>query len=91
MDELITYVNALFTVFTLVILVRILLSFVTAVPVRSGPRAVFDFFHQSTDWFLNFFRRFIPPVGMFDLSPIVALIVLFIVNQLVVGLLDSFA
>lgn len=91
MDALITYINALFTVFTLVILVRIVLSYVRSPPIRPWARAVFDFFHSSTDWFLNFFRRLIPPFGMFDLSPIVALIVLFILNQLVVSLLDAVA
>ena len=45
---------------------------------------------QSTDWYLNIFRRFIPPIGMFDLSPMVALICLWIVENLVLNLLRSF-
>lgn len=93
MDALITYVDALFTVFTIVIFVRLLLSWFEAFgrgPAGRAGRAFFDFIHGSTDWFLNFFRRFIPPLGMFDLSPIVALLVLFIVRSLVITVLESF-
>ena len=71
MDKVETYVAALFTVFILLILVRILLSFVPMAPSSRGTRAFWDFVHQSTDWYLNVFRRMIPPLGMFDLSPMV--------------------
>ena len=53
-------------------------------------RAFFDFIFQSTEWFLGFFRRLIPPLGMFDLSPIVAIIVLYILRNLALTLLDTF-
>jgi YggT family protein len=90
MDAVQTYVSALFTVFILLIFVRILMSFAPRPPISGVPRALWDFAHQSTDWFLNIFRRIIPPLGMFDLSPIVAIIVLYIVRDLVLTLLDSF-
>jgi uncharacterized protein YggT (Ycf19 family) len=90
MDHVETYVSALFTVFILIIFIRILLSFAPRPPSSRAARAVWDFCHQSTDWFLNFFRRLIPPLGMFDLSPILAIIVLYIVRSLVLSLLDSF-
>ena len=90
MELVVDYVNALFLVFTVVIFVRILLSWVPMRPVSPAPRAIWDFFHQSTDWYLNIFRRIIPPIGMFDLSPIVALIVLFILRGLVITILESF-
>jgi YggT family protein len=90
MDAVQTYVSALFTVFLLLIFVRILLSFAPRPPVSGVPRALWDFAHQSTDWFLNIFRRLIPPLGMFDLSPIVAILVLYILRFFVLGILDSF-
>ncbi len=90
MDKVETYVSALFTVFTLLIFVRILLSFAPRPPITGAPRAIWDFAHQSTDWFLNIFRRLIPPLGMFDLSPIVAIIVLYILRALVLNLLGAF-
>jgi YggT family protein len=90
MDQLETYISALFTVFIIVIFLRILLSFLRVAPSSRVARAFWDFCHQSTDWFLGFFRRLIPPLGMFDLSPIVALLVLYILRSLVLSLLDSF-
>ncbi|MET3576910.1 YggT family protein [Bhargavaea ullalensis] len=37
--------------------------------------------------YLGFFRRFIPPIGMIDISPIVALIALNLISQ---GLVNVF-
>ena len=56
MHALQTYVSALFTVFILLIFVRILLSFAPRPPITGIPRALWDFVHQSTDWFLNIFE-----------------------------------
>lgn len=89
MDQLRTYVSALFVVFTLLILVRILFSFFPSRPIGGVARSAYDFVCQSVDWYLNIFRRFIPPLGMIDISPIVALLVLWIVEQLVLGLLGG--
>jgi YggT family protein len=89
-DALVTWVNSLFVVFTICILVRILMSWVTIAPMRRWSIAVVAFFHDTTGWYLNFFRRLIPPVGPLDLSPIVALLVLEIVRRLVVRILLGF-
>jgi YggT family protein len=88
-DTVVTYVNALFVVFTILIAIRILLSWLPRPPVTGIGRTLFDFVGQSTDWYLNIFRRFIPPIGMFDLSPIVAFFVLVILNNVVVGILND--
>jgi YggT family protein len=90
MDKVQTYVSALFTVYILIIFVRILLSFIPMAPGSRAARAFWDFIHQTTDWYLNIFRRMIPPLGMFDLSPMVAIIVLYILRGLVLSLLGSF-
>jgi YggT family protein len=42
-----------------------------------------------TDPYLNLFRRIIPPLGMFDLSPIVAFLCLSVVEHAVKALLFS--
>jgi YggT family protein len=88
-DQAITYVNALFVVFTILVLVRVLFSFFPTRPVQPLLRSLYDFVEQCTDWYLNIFRRFIPPLGMFDLSPMVALLVLFVVNGLVTSVLSG--
>jgi YggT family protein len=90
MDLIVDYVNALFTVFLIIMLVRILLSWVPRPPSGRVTSALWHFFHESTEWYLRPFRRVIPPVGMFDLSPIVALIVLYVANAVVVRVLEVF-
>lgn len=90
MDLVVQYVNALFTVFLVVMVIRILLSWLPSAPVGSVTGALYRFFHESTDWYLRPFRRVIPPLGMFDLSPIVALIVLYVANAVVVRVLELF-
>jgi len=90
MDVVIDYVNALFTIFLVIMLIRILLSWLPAAPAGRVTGALYRFFHESTDWYLRPFRRVIPPVGMFDLSPIVALIVLYVANAVAVRVLEAF-
>ena len=51
--------------------------------------ALWAFFHESTEWYLRWFRRIVPRVGMFDFSPIVALIALYVGNMVVVRVLEA--
>jgi YggT family protein len=86
------YVNALFYVYLALIFIRILLSWIPRLPYNPVLHAVVTFVHDVTDPFLRLFRRVLPPVGgggfALDLSPIVAIIVLYIARAIVVGLID---
>ena len=90
-DDVATYVNALFIVYIILIFARILMSYLPRVPYSVPLRAVMDFISETTDPYLNIFRRFIPTVGgggmAFDLSPIVATFVLFILQGILVALI----
>ena len=90
-DDVATYVNALFIVYIILIFCRILMSYLPRVPYSVPLRAVMDFISESVDPYLRIFRRFIPTVGgggmAFDLSPIVATFVLFILQGIIVGLI----
>lgn len=85
------YVSALFVVYVILIFARIVLSFIPRMPYRPWLRSVLDFITETTDPYLNFFRRFLPPIGgggfALDLSPMIGLIVLFVAQALVVGLI----
>jgi YggT family protein len=85
------YVRALFVVYVILIFARIVLSFVPRMPYRPWLRSVLDFITETTDPYLNFFRRFLPPIGgggfALDLSPMIGLIVLFVAQAVVVGLI----
>jgi YggT family protein len=81
------FVFGLFTVYTILILLNILISFVPRMPYHPWLRAALDFITETTDPYLNLFRSFIRPIGganlAFDPSPIIALIAL--------GIIESFA
>jgi len=85
------YISALFVVYTILILLNILISFVPRMPYSPWLRAVLDFITESTDPYLNLFRSFIRPIGggnlAFDPSPIIALIALGIVEGIVLSIL----
>jgi YggT family protein len=88
-EEVADYVSALFTVYLILIFARIVLSFVPRMPYNPTLRAVVGFIHEVTDPYLNLFRRVIPPVGPLDLSPILAIFLLYIVQAIVVGLIEG--
>jgi len=87
-SDLADYVNALFLVYTIMILCNVLLSFIPRIPYNPTLRAVLDFITETTNPFLNIFRRVTRPIGVggmgFDISPILALIVLGILNAIIV-------
>jgi YggT family protein len=87
------YVNAIFIVYIILIFARILLSYIPRIPYTRVGSAVIGFVTEVTDPFLNFFRRFIPPLGggglSLDLSPMIGIIVLLVVQAVVVGLISG--
>jgi YggT family protein len=87
------YVNAIFIVYIILIFARILLSYIPRIPYTRVGSAVVGFVTEVTDPFLNFFRRFIPPIGggglSLDLSPMIGIIVLLVVQAVVVGLISG--
>ena len=90
-DDIADYVSAVFLVYLILIFARILLSWIPRMPYNPYLRAVVDFIHQVTDPYLNLFRRVLPPVGgrgfALDLSPILAVVLLLIVQAVVVSLI----
>jgi len=88
-SEIADYVSALFLVYLILIFARILLSWIPRLPYNVYLRAVVTFIEQTVDPYLNLFRRILPPIGMFDFSPIIAVIVLFIAQALIVGAIEG--
>lgn len=84
------YVNALFTVYIILVFLRVLMSWIPRLPENGFIQAVAGFIRETTDPYLNMFRRFLPPVGggglSLDLSPIVGVFLLLIGQQVVVSL-----
>jgi len=69
--------------YTLVIFVRIIFSFVAV----SYGNPLMRFLYRTTEPLLAPLRRMVPPLGMFDLSPIVAFIILWLCQAAVAGTL----
>ena len=85
------YVAALFLIYTILIFIRVLMSWFQRIPYNRVLNAVLEFVRETTDPYLNIFRKFVPMVrigpGALDLSPIVAIIVLSIVGRIVVAII----
>lgn len=85
------YVSTLVLVYSILIFLRILISWVPRIPYSVPLNAVVSFVTDVVDPYLNLFRRFLPPIrigpGALDLSPIVGLVVLQVVGALVSGLI----
>jgi YggT family protein len=86
------YLRALFTVYLILIFIRILLTWIPRLPYNPVLHAIVGFVHDVTDPYLRLFRRIIPPLGGggfgLDLSPIIAIIALYIVKAVVIGLVE---
>ena len=82
---LIYFINVIIQVYTLMLFARILASWVPQV----NEYRIMQFIAYYTDPYLNLFRRIVPPLGMFDLSPIVAFLCLSFAQNILINFLIS--
>ena len=75
--------SAVFTILMAAILIRVIASWLGIGPYRKWMRPVY----ALTNWLIDPIRRILPPVGIFDFSPMVAWLVLYVVRGFVLGLL----
>jgi YggT family protein len=92
-NDIANYVQAVFLVYILLIFVYILVNMMFSLGLRPPYSklvdAVMNFLRDVCEPYLRIFRRFIPPIGMFDLTPMIAIIVLYIVQYIVVRLIQG--
>lgn len=77
-------INNLFYFYYILIIIRIFLSWIPSIDWEQQP---FTWIRSIVDPFLNIFRGIIPPIGMLDISPIVAIILLQFIQVIVVRLI----
>jgi YggT family protein len=86
--EIANYLSTLIYVYILLIFAHIVVGWLFAFglrpPYSRGWSAVLGFLRDICEPFLRIFRRVLPSFGGFDFSPIVAIIVLELVNGVVV-------
>jgi YggT family protein len=89
--DIANYVDALFYVYILIIIVYILLNMMFSLGLRTPYSrwwdAILTFLRDVSEPYLRIFRRIIPTVGMFDFSPILAIIVLGILRTVIHSLI----
>lgn len=75
---IISLIQTLFRIYYFLLLARIFLSWVPVNQYNEWVRILY----KLTDPYLDIFRKFIPPIGMVDISPIAAFLVLGIIENL---------
>ena len=90
-NEIADFLGALLLVYLLLIfayiVISLLINFGVRPPYSRAFDAVFGFLRDVVEPYLRIFRRFIPPLGPLDLSPIVGIILLQIVGGIIIGLI----
>ncbi len=85
-----TFINLFLTALSLAILARVIMSWVTMfAPDSPIVKTINDMLNQMTEPVLGPLRRVIPPLGMFDLTPMIALILLQVIQVYLVPALLS--
>lgn len=91
--EIANYLSTLIYVYTLLIILHIVVQLLFAFGVRPPysrvTDAVLTFLRDVCEPYLRVFRRFVPMVGSFDFSPIVAILVLSVGGNLLVNLIHG--
>lgn len=83
MDIVRNFIRILFDLLSVAILLRVILSWFNVNPFHP----VVAFLDQITEPILGPLRRVIPPVGMIDITPIVALLLLQVVEALLLSVI----
>ena len=84
------FIDVFIYVYVLLIFVYVLTSWVR-LPYSPWVRRISDFLRDVCEPYLRLFRRILPALGPLDLSPVVAIIVLFALMQLIDALFDQFS
>jgi YggT family protein len=76
-------VSAVFSILMTAILIRVIASWLGIGPYRPWMRPIV----ALTSWLIEPIRRVLPPMGMFDFSPMVAWLALYVLRGFVMGML----
>ena len=85
-----TIIDVFIYVYVLLIFVYVLTSWVR-LPYTPWVRRLSDFLRDVCEPYLRLFRRILPPLGPLDLSPVVAIVVLFLLKNVTDRLFDQFS
>jgi uncharacterized protein YggT (Ycf19 family) len=86
-DAIGNFVRVFIYVYILLIFIHIILSWFQ-LPYRVWLYRIRQFLADVCEPYLRLFRRFLPPLGPLDLSPMVAIILLIVVQQVIDSILS---
>jgi YggT family protein len=87
-DAVASFVNVFISVYILLIFAYILTSWIR-LPYSLWLNRIQRFLYDVCEPYLRIFRRILPPLGPLDLSPIIAIFSLFLINRLIQAILDQ--
>jgi YggT family protein len=87
-DSVQRFVDVFIAVYILLLFAYILMSWIR-VPYSPWLNRTQRFLYDICDPYLRIFRRFVPQVGPLDLSPMIGVIVLFVIRSLLDALIQS--
>lgn len=89
-DLIIRFITLFYYALWMAILGRVIMSWVTMfAPTSAAVQTINEVLHQMTEPVLGPLRRVIPPLGMFDLTPMIALILLEVIRRFLINSLLS--
>jgi YggT family protein len=90
-EDIADFLQALLLVYVILIFAYILTSLIFSfggrIPYSRWSSAILGFLRDVCEPYLRIFRRFIPPIGPLDISPIVAILVLQIVGGILINVI----
>jgi uncharacterized protein YggT (Ycf19 family) len=88
-DQVETFINVFIAVYTILIIVYIISSWVR-LPYSPWLNRIQRFLYDISEPYLRLFRRVLPSMGPLDLSPMIAIIVLGVIDRVLIRILDQF-
>ena len=88
-DILERFVNAFVSLYVLLIFAWIVMSYLR-LPFNLWVYRIRRFLDDTVEPFVRIFRRFVPSLGMLDISPMVAVVALFVLERVAISVLDGF-
>jgi uncharacterized protein YggT (Ycf19 family) len=87
------FLSALLDVYIILIfayiITTLIFSFGGRIPYSRWSSAALGFLRDVTEPYLGLFRRFIPPIGPVDVSPIVGILLLQVVGRIVINVIHG--
>jgi len=89
MSDAASLIRLIAEMITFAIFIRVILSWFMINPRSGFLLSIYQVFYQITEPIMGPLRRIVPSIGMFDLSPIVAIILIQIIGEVLARLVSG--